>query len=103
MKRLAMTALALALLQGCAWVDLTAEGADVEVMADAPEGCERLGSSTSVTRRDVGFIDRNPEKVAGELETLARNTAGRMGGDTIVPESEIADEGSQQFGVFRCR
>lgn len=103
MKRLAATGLALALLQGCSWVDLTAEGAEVTVMTSAPDHCERLGSSNAATKRDVGFIERNREKVEGELETLARNAAGRMGGDTIVRESSISAAGEQRFGVYRCR
>ena len=40
-------------------------------------------------------------KVAGELATLARNSAAQLGGDTVVATSEITD-GSQTFAVYRC-
>ena len=36
-----------------------------------------------------------------ELLRLARNEAGSMGGNAIVPESVI-EEGRQTFGVYSC-
>ncbi|MBL4573298.1 MAG: DUF4156 domain-containing protein, partial [Gammaproteobacteria bacterium] len=41
------------------------------------------------------------ERLQEELLTLARNEAGRMGGNTVVPESLI-DGGEQDFGVYNC-
>jgi hypothetical protein len=35
------------------------------------------------------------------LLTLARNEAGSMGVNVVVPESLI-DKGQQSFGVYRC-
>lgn len=92
----------LAVLQGCAWVKLTEEGKTVTVVTKVPSTCKRLGSTASQTRADVATISRNKEKIGGELQILARNSASRMGGDTIVAESEISETGEQTFGVYRC-
>lgn len=92
----------LAILQGCAWVELTEGGKTVTVVTKVPSSCKRLGSTASQTRADVATIGRNKEKIAGELQMLARNSAFRMSGDTIVAESEISETGEQTFGVYRC-
>jgi hypothetical protein len=46
-------------------------------------------------------VDRGSEKVQDELITLARNEAGTLGGNTIVPDGTI-EEGRQRFVVYRC-
>jgi hypothetical protein len=89
-------------LNACTWVKLTEEGGQVVVMATAPERCEKLGTTRSLTRSDIASIDRNRKKVASELETLARNAAAAMGGDAITAESEVSDKGEQAFGIYRC-
>jgi hypothetical protein len=99
---LAPLALVLLGLSACTWIELTEEAESVNVMATAPSGCERLGSTQSMTKSDIASIDRKREKIAIELETLARNAAARMGGDTIVPESDVSDHGEQEFGIFHC-
>ena len=91
-----------AALSACTWVELTEEGEAVAVMAKAPASCKRLGYTSSMTKGDIATIDRNREKVGKELETLARNSAAKMGGDVIVPESEISETGEQTFGIFDC-
>ncbi len=99
-----ITLLAIAVsLQACTWVKPT-EGGDTVVVAQAQgiNNCERKGAVDSVLKSQVAGVQRNATKVAGELETLARNEAARMGGDTIVAESKIQD-GAQTFGVYRCR
>lgn len=90
-------------LQACTWVKPT-EGGEKVVVAQAQgiNNCERKGAVESALKSRVAGVDRNATKVAGELETLARNEAARMGGDTIVAESTVWD-GKQTFGVYRCR
>ena len=103
MNRTVITGLAFALsLGGCTWVKLTEEGEAVAIMAEAPASCKRLGQTSSQTKSDIASIDRNREKVGTELETLARNAAAGMGGDLIVPESEVSDSGQQSFAIYRC-
>ncbi len=87
-------------LTSCTWVKLTPEGQNVEVMTQADlANCERTGTTT-VEVLDKVLLERNPEKVEQELQTLARNrAAGR--GDVIVASSGIED-GEQQFVIYRC-
>jgi hypothetical protein len=90
------------LLTACTWVKVDEEGQGVTVVSSAPESCRRLGTTTSITRAEIASIDRSSKKVATEMETLARNAAARMGGDTIVAESEVSKAGEQTFIVYRC-
>lgn len=90
-------------LGACTWVKSTEAGAKVVVSDGSGVGnCERKGEVESALKSRVGAFERNATKVAGELETLARNEAAKMGGDTIVAESTVRD-GKQTFGVYRCR
>ena len=94
--------LMLALLCACTWVKPTAEGAKVNVAAaDAVSACENLGKVSVSLKHEVARVERSAEKVAGELETLARNEGALMGGDTVSPQSKVT-EGRQEFGVYRC-
>jgi len=90
-------------LAGCAsWVALTPEGEAVRLRdASAVSGCERIGRATATTTDEVVRVDRSTERMQNELLVLARNEAGAMGGNTIVPETVIQD-GRQVFGVYRC-
>lgn len=103
MMRLHTTALLLATaLTGCTWVSLTPEGETVTLMeASAVSRCERIGRATATTRDEVARVDRSGERIQNELLVLARNEAGSMGGNAIVPETVIQD-GRQVFGVYRC-
>lgn len=98
-----LPALAALLLAGCTWVQLTAEGEGVTLVdASAVSSCQRLGRATAQTMSRVTVVERGAERMQEELLVLARNEAGRMGGNRIVPESVIT-EGSQIFGVYNCR
>lgn len=96
-------ALALAaMLSGCTWVALTAEGEAVELMEAAEvTRCERIGRATATTTDEVVRVGRSGKRMQEELLVLARNEAGAMGGNAIVPETVIQD-GRQVFGVYRC-
>ncbi len=101
-KSIALLAL-LASLTACTWVKPTTEGEKVIVSdGSGVNNCERKGEVESALKSRVAGVERNATKVAGELEALARNEAAKMGGDTIVAESNVRD-GKQTFGVYRCR
>ena len=61
---------------------------------------QKLGTVNTKVVNKVVF-SRDMEKVAGELADLARNETALMGGDTIIPISEII-EGRRSFGVYQC-
>lgn len=90
-------------LHGCTWVKTTPEGEFVRVAAaNAVADCKRMSKVTVSLKNRVAGVERNTDKVAKELSTLARNEGGRLGGDTVVAESAISG-GSQTFGIYTCK
>jgi len=81
---------------------LNAGGEKVRVLDPGEvSSCRELGrSNTSVTWVLLG-VERPEEAIAKELRIVARNSASRMGGDTIVPLTVI-DKGEQTFVVYKC-
>ena len=86
----------------CSWVKPTESGARVRVAtAGEVEGCADAGTTHVSVMDKLGVVERNQAKVAGELATLARNSAAQLGGDTVVAITEIVD-GAQTFAVYQC-
>ena len=62
---------------GCTWVKTTPESETVRVLkAEAITTCRKVGHTTPSLLHKVAGINRSQEKVAKELETLARHIAG---------------------------
>jgi len=102
MKNFLLVAIAAIELTGCTWVQLTAEGENVSLAGvDVIGNCERIGRATAKTLGKIVALERGGGRLQEELLTLARNEAGRLGGNTVVPESLIND-GEQDFGVYNC-
>ena len=90
------------LLTSCTWVSLTPEGEGVAILQPGEVArCERVGRVTSRTTDEIVTVDRSAEALQNELLVLARNEAGALGGNAIVPDSVIQD-GAQVFSVYRC-
>ena len=91
------------LLASCgSWVQLTGLGQQVEVRSEGQIGaCQSLGRASSTTLDRLLLIERNTSRQEDELLTLARNEAGDMGGNAIVPMT-AASAGKQSFAVYRC-
>ncbi len=88
-------------LVSCSWVKLTAEGENVVILGESEvTNCTRTGTTT-VEVLDRAILERNPDKVATELRTMARNRAADRG-DAIVPSTRVVD-GEQTFIIYRCR
>ena len=101
MKKFTFIVSAAVLLSACSGLKLTDEGEKVRVLdPNEISSCKNLGrTSTSVTARIV--VERPADTVAEELRIIARNSAARMGGDTIVPLT-VVEEGQQTFVVYKC-
>lgn len=102
--RLIVLTLGLATLPtACTWVPLETHGATVEVAAPDQNlrRCEKLAETTVSVKDEVWFVDRNRDKVAEELENLARNEAAKRNADTIQPITQPR-EGEQRFGIYDC-
>jgi len=90
------------LLSACTWVELTPQGEQVQVATmEAVAGCKSVGKTTVSTLAKLGGLNRYQESMQDELNRLARNSAVQLGGDTVVPITEI-EEGKQVFAVYRC-
>jgi hypothetical protein len=90
------------LMSACSWVELTPEGKKVRVLeAHEVTSCRVIGKTTATVTDTVAGLKRKEHILKDNLETLARNSASEMGGDTIVPFSKIED-GKQTFKVYRC-
>lgn len=102
MKKILIVVCSGLILFSCTWVKVTSKGEGVRLVqsARAVEQCKRNGKVNTKVVSEVVF-SRDAEKVAGELADLARNEAALMGGDTIIPVSEI-NNGRRSFDVYQC-
>lgn len=90
------------LLESCTWVKPTASGAQVIVLtAEQVVDCTKAGTTHVSVLDKIGVVKRGYTRVADELETLAANSAAQLGGNAMVPISEIED-GSQSFAIYKC-
>ena len=102
--RLAAIAGAALLAGACTWVKLTQPGEGVHVgTINEVAACTKIGATHAKTSAKAGIFTRSTKKIDLELETLARNEAGEMGGDTIVAQGPASSEGRRSFDVYRCR
>lgn len=86
----------------CTWVDTTPEGNRVRVVpGDRVTDCRHLGELSVYTKAEIAGVERNAGKISEELETLARNEAATMDGDTIVAATKISN-GRRTYQVYRC-
>jgi hypothetical protein len=102
-KKILAIIISLAAVGGCSnWVGLTVEGEGVRLATAAEiSNCSRLGRTRPQTLDRIVGVERGAERLQEELLRLARNDAGAMGGNVIVPESLI-EEGEQVFGIYSC-
>jgi Domain of unknown function (DUF4156) len=100
--RLVAIIAACALIQSCAWVDLSEAGKKVRTTTiDEVASCSKLATITVNTAYKVGFLNRDDYKLRTELNDLARNEAAKLGGNTLVAMTK-PEKGSQAFGVYVC-
>lgn len=104
MRKILLTSVvATFLLGGCTW-GIKLDDAGRKVRTDwygTMSNCKQLGKVTVSVADHLGPVDRNNITVRDELEVMARNEAGGMGGDTVHPLAEPV-EGSQAWGVYQC-
>jgi hypothetical protein len=87
---------------GCSHVKLEPEAEAVRPIPDEEmSACKRLGKTRVKVLSKVLIFHRGAEKVARELEMMARNEAVLMEGNAVAPESEI-EGGRQTFGIYLC-
>jgi len=98
---LAATLLAASGLSACTWVRMAPGASAVRVVSGTPANCQNRGEVEVSVKERVGPYERNLLRVRDELETLARNEAPGLGGDTVQPLDGYED-GHQRYTVWRC-
>jgi len=88
-------------LSSCTWVHMAPGAKAVRVVESAPAGCTERGEVEVSVKDSIAFYERNRLRVRDELETLARNEAPGLGGDTVQP-LDAYDDGTQRYAVWRC-
>ena len=89
-------------LAGCTWVPIAPAAREVTVLREAPVGCGKVGEIDVEVTDKLVVYQRNPLRVAEELETLARNQAAGIPATHIHPLA-APDEGRQRFAAWRCK
>ena len=90
-------------LTACAFVKLEEQGKAVTVAQAAQvAGCTKVAEVSADVLYKILFVHRSQSQVARELETLARNRAGKFDANRIVPTSPI-ERGSQTFDAYSCK
>jgi len=102
MKTLLLFVISMSLSACATGLKLSADGEKVRVLDPSEVGsCRELGKTNNSVAWQVVGIARPDDTVSRELRVLARNSASRMGGDTIVPLTVI-EKGEQTFVVYKC-
>lgn len=93
----------LAGLGACAWVKPGTQAEQVKVVSlEVVKDCAEAGTTHVSVLDRLGMLRRSEGKVATELVTLARNSAVQLGGNAVVPVTDIVD-GAQTFAVYKCK
>jgi hypothetical protein len=101
-KRVVIVLVSSLALSGCQFVPLTPGGEKARVLSAAEvQQCEKIGNIPASVKDTVLGITRQESVMAEELARLARNNAAAMGGDTVVPTSDI-EQGQQTFYIYKC-
>ena len=102
MKAIGLALACTLVISSCTWVKVTTEGEKVRVLSkNEVASCKKVGKTSVSLLGKVAGIERNEQKVQVELETMARNVAPGMKGDTVVSVSKVVD-GEQTFDIYRC-
>ena len=102
-RRVRSTVLAIAVLAGgCTFVPLEPAAEGVRVIGESEAAaCQRLGTTHVSVLDRVGIIDRSADKVAAELDVLARNSAAGRGGDAVLRDGAV-EEGRRSYVIYQC-
>lgn len=94
--------LAAFLLAACSFIPVTPGADRVVLLPDNFVGnCKLLGQTNAMVPTKFGFIEHGSESIEKNLQSIARNDAVAMGGDSIVKASAIK-EGRQSFKIYKC-
>ncbi len=103
MKNITLIIIAMVAMTACTWVKPTDEAVEVRVLYHHQvEQCKQLGRTTVSVMDSIAFIPRSEQQVTEELETLARNSAAEIHGDSVTAISKVI-AGEQVYNIYRCK
>ena len=95
------TLIAVMVMSGCTWVHITEAGKRVQIgYSGDVQHCQRLGIVSASTPHKV-ILERGESAVQGELYTLARNKAAKMGATNLIHHG-LPKDGEQDFWAYKC-
>ncbi|HEV7165299.1 MAG TPA: hypothetical protein VGO35_07935 [Gammaproteobacteria bacterium] len=100
----ALGLLAAALMGGCTWVTPSPEavGKKIAVVNGADvASCKLISRADLSVPEKLGTLQRVPEDMQNDLQTLAKNQAASAGDDTVAPLSNQVG-GKQTWGLYMC-
>jgi len=90
-----------AALAGC-WVTPSPVSKNVAVVNGVQVAqCRLVGKADLSVPDKLGTLQRVPDDMENDLQTLAKNQAINAGGDTVAPLS-VQDGGKQSWGYYAC-
>lgn len=91
-----------AIVSACSFVSLNPQAQNVTVLPKATPvaNCKLLGS-TDVSIWSKASTFQSQQSAESQLDTLARNQAATMGGNTVIANDEIKD-GQRTYSVYNC-
>lgn len=90
------------LLGACSWVKPSSKSERVQLVGQRDVvNCVKKGTTTVRTVEKVWFFPRSKKKRNRELQTLAKNEAVVLDGDTIVDEGQ-SEDGASIFSIYKC-
>jgi len=102
LHKVCVTAVVMFILTACVGRGLQHSSNEVRLLIAEPSGdCENVGATHVSVGGRRAHPDWSPDRIASELQNLARNGAIQLGGNAILPMTGIID-GTQSFTVFRC-
>lgn len=91
-----------AILAACSFVSLNPQAQNVTVLPQTDNfgNCKLLGN-TNVSIWSKAATFQSQQSAESQLDTLARNEAATMGGNTVTPNSQIKN-GQRSYNVYNC-
>lgn len=106
MKNLKMNIILLGItasLTACSFVSLDPQAKDIMVSTDTNKlsNCKFIGN-TNVSLWSKAETFQSQKTTESQLNTLARNQAATMGGNTVITESATNDAVQKTYRVYNC-
>ena len=89
-------------ISACTWIEPTKESLNVILVKSGNvSSCQKVGTTNATVTHKIGLLTRDEEAVTEDLILVAKNSAAKLGGDSIVAKGPNID-GTMSFDVYKC-